>query len=122
MYSCPHAFLIEHLLYFKEPSAPPPQSEIGQPYYGSLFHAFAAKFYDENGTEFCSHKKNLTHWIGVADRLVDSVFNEFLKQYPLVGDGVRAQQKQRFKRDIHELLEHAWEQVKNASVLRWIDL
>ena len=115
--SCPHAFLIEHLLYFKEPSQPPPQREIGQPYYGSLFHDFAAKFYSGHGTEFCAHKNNLNHWLGIADRLVDSVFDEFLKQYPLVGEGVRAQQKQRFKRDIHELLEDDWEQVKNASVL-----
>ena len=115
--SCPHAFLIEHLLYFKEPSEPPPQREIGQPYYGSLFHDFAAKFYSDHGTEFCAHKNSLNHWLGVADRLVDSVFNEFLKEYPLVGDGVRAQQKQRFKRDIHELLELDWNQLKDASVL-----
>ncbi len=115
--SCPHAFLIEHLLYFKKPSEPPPQREIGQPYYGSLFHEFAAKFYADNGTEFCAHKNTLNHWLDVADRLVDSVFDEFLKQYPLVGDGVRAQQKQRFKRDIHELLEHDWNQLKDASVL-----
>src|SRR5437773_1818292 len=83
---CPHAFLIEHLLYFKEPPEPPPQREIGQPYYGSLFHDFAAKFYSDHGTEFCAHKNSLNHWLGVADRLVDSVFDEFLKHYPLVGD------------------------------------
>ena len=115
--NCPHAFLIEHLLYFKEPSEPPPQREIGQPYYGSLFHDFAAKFYSDHGTEFCAHKNSLNHWLGVADRLVDSVFNEFLKEYPLVGEGVRAQQKQRFKRDIHELLDNDWNQLKGASVL-----
>ena len=36
--SCPHAFLLDRLLYFEEPSEPPPQREIGQPYYGLLFH------------------------------------------------------------------------------------
>jgi RecB family exonuclease len=115
--SCPHAFLIEHLLDFEKPFEPPPQREVGQPHYGTLFHHFAAKFYSAHGTEFCAHKNSLRHWLEVADRLVDSVFAEFLKEYPVIGGGVRAQQKQRFKRDIHELLEHDWEQVKNASVL-----
>ena len=54
--SCPHAFLLNRLLYFQDPSEPPPQREIGQPYYGSLFHEIAAKFYSENGPEFCAHK------------------------------------------------------------------
>ena len=115
--SCPHAFLLGHLLYFQEPSEPPPQREIGQPDYGLLFHDVAAKFYVANGVAFCAHKGDLTTWFGIADERVDGAFQAFLKQYPLIGDGVRAQQRQRLRRDVHELLQYDWDRLKDARVV-----
>ena len=115
--NCPHAFLLDRLLQFEEPAAPPPQREIGQPGYGLLFHHVAAKFYAANGVAFCAHKGNLTDWFAVVDQIVDGAFQAFLKQYPLVGDGVRAQQYQRLRRDVHELLEYDWDRLKDSRVV-----
>ncbi|HXG51502.1 MAG TPA: PD-(D/E)XK nuclease family protein [candidate division Zixibacteria bacterium] len=114
---CPHAFLLERLLCFQEPFNPPPQREIGQPYYGSIFHEVAASFYAENGADFCARKKTLSHWQRVAERLVDRVFETFLGRYPLAGEGVRTQQRARLGRDVRDLLQRDWEQLKNARVI-----
>jgi hypothetical protein len=115
--SCPHAFLLSRLLYFQEPSAPPPQREIGQPYYGLLFHEVAARFYAVNGAAFCAHKDGLSNWLDIADRLVESAFQEFIKQYPLVGDGVRAQQRRKLKNDVRALVAGDWNLLKDARVV-----
>jgi RecB family exonuclease len=115
--SCPHAFLLERLLRFEEPAAPPPQREIGQPYYGLFFHDVAAKFYTINGPAFCAHKGNLADWFKVAEQLVEGAFQEFLKQYPLVGAGVKAQQRRRLSSDLRELLRYDWDRLKNAGLV-----
>ncbi len=115
--NCPHAFLLARLLRFEEPAAPPPQREIGQPYYGLLFHEVAAKFYAANGREFCAHKGSLTDWFKVADQLVDGAFQEFLKQYPLVGAGVKAQQRRRLSSDLRELLRYDWDRLKDTRLV-----
>ncbi len=105
---CPHAFLLEQIPGFKEPAAPPPQREIGQPAYGLLFHAIAAEFYTTHGQAFCDRGRTLPEWIASADAIVDRTFQEFLKAYPLIGDAVREQQHERLRRDVRELLEYDW--------------
>jgi len=106
---CPHAYLLGNVLGFDEPMAAPPQREIGQPYYGNLFHAVAANFYSRDGASFYARERTLAEWLGRADELVDHAFVEFLREYPLVGDAVRTQQRERLRRDIHELLAYDWE-------------
>ncbi|MBI4564837.1 MAG: PD-(D/E)XK nuclease family protein [Planctomycetes bacterium] len=111
---CPHAFLLEHLLGFEEPATPPPQREIGQPAYGLMFHAVAAEFYTSNGASFSAREGKLSEWVGAADQIVARAFQEFLKGYPLVGDAVRTQQRERLRRDLRELLEYDWEGAKDT--------
>lgn len=106
---CPHAFLLGHLLGFDEPAAPPPQREIGQPYYGNFFHEVAARFSERHGASFSAQQGTLGDWRARASELVDRAFEEFLRQYPLVGKAVQKQQRERLRRDLHELLEYDWE-------------
>ena len=115
--SCPHAFLLNRLLYFQEPSEPPPQREIGQPYYGLLFHDVAAQFLTAYGLDFCAHKRNLNDWIKIIDQLADTAFESFIKKYPLIGDGVRAQQRRKLRDDLRELIAGDWECLKGARVI-----
>jgi len=110
--SCPHAFLLQRLLGFDEPTEPPSRREIGQPTYGQLFHAVAAEFYRQNGVEFCKRKGKLSDWMAAADQIVDRSFDRLLNEYPLVGEAVRKQQRDRLRRDIRDLLEYDWENAK----------
>ena len=113
--NCPHAFLLDRLLHFEEPAVAPPQREIGQPDYGLLFHDVAAEFYTANGPAFCAEKRNLAEWLAIAEQIVERQFQDFLKQYPLVGNAVRAQQRERLCRDVRDLLEYDWESLKDTE-------
>ena len=112
---CPHEFLLGRILGLDEPARPPPQREIGQPHYGSLFHAAAAAFYTRHGDAFCRHEGSLPAWQQRADETVQHEFEAFLRQYPLVGEAVRTQQLSRLRRDVRDLLEYDWNGTTKAS-------
>jgi len=106
--NCPHSFLLEHVLGFDEPAAAPPQREIGQPFYGSLFHETVAEFYRAWGVSFCEGESSIEDWLSRADVIVGRTFEAFLRQYPLAGGAVRAQQHDRLRRDVHDLIRYDW--------------
>lgn len=106
---CPHEFLLGNVLRFHDRVSAPPQREIGQPHYGNLFHKAAAEFYNRHGTSFCAGHGTLRDWLSRAGQIVERLFDEFLRQYPLVGDAVRSQERERLQRDLHELLCDEWE-------------
>ena len=54
----------------------------------------------------------LADWLSRADAVSDAAFDEFLKEYPLVGNAVRAQERDRLRRDLRELLEYEWKKPK----------
>ena len=54
----------------------------------------------------------IADWLARADTISDSAFDEFLKEYPLVGNAVRAQQRDRLRRNLRELLEYEWSKPK----------
>jgi len=106
---CPHAFLLGNLLGFEEPAAPPTQREIDAPAYGQLFHSVASEFYNRNGTAFCARERTLADWVLLAEEIADQAFHTFLKEYPLVGEAVHAQQRGRLRRDTRQLVAYDWE-------------
>ena len=106
---CPHLFLLGHLLHLDEPAAAPAQREIGQPAYGALVHLIAQEFYQVHGPAFCQRDDTLDVWRNRADVVVEHVFAQFLGQYPLAGAAVRDKERERVRRDIHDLLAYDWE-------------
>jgi ATP-dependent helicase/DNAse subunit B len=114
---CPHQFLSANLLGFRDPSTDVPQREIGQPHYGNLFHSAAAGFSARHGEAFCARQDTIADWRSRADAISDSFFDEFVKGYPLVGDAVREQQRQRLRRDLRESIEYEW---RNPKTRRFV--
>jgi RecB family exonuclease len=105
------------MLGFEEPASPPPQREIGPPAYGQLFHAVASEFYNRNGESFCTREHTLADWLSRVEEIADHAFQAFLKEYPLVGEAVRAQQRERLRRDVRELIEYDWETSQGRDFL-----
>ena len=103
---CPHRFLLQSLLGFRESGGALPQREIGQPFYGNLFHEAAKRFSEQNGTAFASRTEPLAAWRARADAVADSAFADLMKEYPLVGEGVRAHERDRLRSDLWELLDY----------------
>jgi RecB family exonuclease len=112
---CPHQFLFEKLLGFSKPAVATPQREIGQPDYGSLFHLVVAEFYNRHGTLFSAHKETLARWLPRANEVADAAFNDFLKEYPLIGEAVRKQQRDRLRRDLRDEIEYEWNSLAGMS-------
>jgi superfamily II DNA/RNA helicase len=105
---CPHRFLFESVIGWSEPSSPPPLREIDALAYGSLFHRVAESFFRQHGTAFGERRSTLPEWRRLADTMVDAAFAGFCEEYPLVGESVRNQQRERLRRDVHAFLEYDW--------------
>lgn len=105
---CPHRFLFEDLLYFREPTTPPKLRDIDAVHYGGLLHLVVERFYNTYGQAFCQHDGELDLWLERGDGVAESVFADFCEEYPLVGDAVKEQQLDRIRRDMREYLEYDW--------------
>lgn len=105
---CPYLFLLGNLLGLDEPAQAPALREIGQPAYGSLFHSVAEEVFRAHGEGFCAGEGTLEGSLAAADTIVDRLFDEFLEQYPLLGDTVRRVERERLRADIHDLLRYEW--------------
>lgn len=107
--ACPRRFLFESLFYWHEPAAAPPLREIDPMSYGSLFHKVAEKFFAQSGKAFGDREGRLSDWQRQGRARADQVFAEFTRWYPLAGDTVREQQRERLRRDVRILLEYDWD-------------
>lgn len=105
---CPHRFLYERVLGWRAPPQLADSGSLDGLTYGSLFHETAEAFYRQHGAPFCEHTRDLDAWKRVADTVADAQFATFLESYPLVGDDVRAGQRQRLRRDLRSLLASDW--------------
>ena len=106
---CPHQFLYERVLHWNESSSAPSRREIDPMPYGSLFHSVAEMFYRKHGASFGKREAALDRWLAEGDAIADNAFNEFLREYPLAGASVCAQQRERLRRDFRSFLEYDWE-------------
>lgn len=61
-----------------------------------------------HGAAFGAREQTLDHWLTVANGVVEDRFTAFIGQYPLIGDAVRRQQRERLRGDVHDLLRHDW--------------
>jgi hypothetical protein len=107
--SCPYRFLLEHVLHLDAPPEPPPSREIGQPYYGTLVHRVMERFLRQHGESFCSKDGAFDDWADRISVVADRCFEEFCAEYPLLGDGTTAAQRERLRRDVRALLQADWD-------------
>jgi ATP-dependent Lhr-like helicase len=105
---CPHRFLFESAMGWWEPASPPSLREIGALAYGSLFHRVVESFFRQHGRAFGERQSALPEWERLADALVDQAFDSFCEEYPLVGEAVRRQQRERLRRDVRSFLDYDW--------------
>jgi RecB family exonuclease len=107
---CPHRFLLERLLgWYGAPGAAGPMALIDPSSYGSLLHEVLEVFYQPHGAAFGRREETLAHWQKLAQAVARSCFQELLGRYPLFGEGVTEQQRQRLARDVASYLEREWQ-------------
>ncbi len=109
--ACPHRYLLESILYWKEPAGIPLTREIDGLSYGSLLHGVAEDFFSRHGQAFTSSRRTAAQWLKwrqEAAAVVDRKFTAFLEEYPLLSQRVQEGQRQRLLRDFLRLLEYEW--------------
>ena len=106
---CPHRFLYEKLLGWRDPAARPSGAAVIDPMtYGSLFHEVVEHFYRAHGAAFGKHEGTLESWIDRALRIADERYAALLEAYPLGSPAVRAQEQRRLHRDVLSSLDRDW--------------
>jgi hypothetical protein len=109
---CPRMFLMRRILGWDEPAGAPPLRELDPLSYGSLLHRVVEDFYREHGEAFVARTRTLGQWKKVAFAIADRVFDEFLSEYPLVGERVREKERERLHESLGAFVDHDWVQGK----------
>lgn len=109
LFECPYRFLLESVLRFDERNEAPSGREIDALTYGSLFHEVAETFSKTHGAAFGRRDESLGHWQRMGDPIADTAFDDLLTSYPLVGDALRSQQRERLRKGFRRFLEYDWQ-------------
>jgi RecB family exonuclease len=62
----------------------------------------------EHGQDFCAHRNDLQHWLGIADGIASEEFEALTATHALRGEGVRKSERARMKRDVEAFVRQAW--------------
>ncbi len=106
---CPRMFLMRRILHWDEPAARPSLRELDPPSYGSLLHRVVESFYRQHGRDFVARQGSLPEWQALARTVANREFDDFLSEYPLVGDGVRRKERERLHDSLDAFLRYDWE-------------
>ncbi len=105
---CPHKFMLERVLGWREPVAASQLRELDALAYGTIFHAATEDLYRLHGEELSARKGTLEVWQGRADAIAEAALASFLESHPLLGEAVRARQLARLQADLRLFLEDEW--------------
>lgn len=105
---CPYRFLLETLLGWERPDAPPSGLDLDPLTFGSLVHRVAERFARRHGADFGARRRDVEHWKGVAGAQAKEEFEALLEEYPLAGPDVRAQQLRRLLSAVASFVQYDW--------------
>jgi len=100
---CAFRFLLVDLLGWGEAPALPDGQFAPLPY-GSMAHKALEVFLKQHGTAFAARQET-TRLLGEAATIAKAQFDEFIKTFPVPGEGVRNAQRDRLVRDVRAMLE-----------------
>ena len=107
--TCPHRFLLERVLYLREPATRPSTDVIAPIIYGSLFHAVAERFFREAGVAVCRREGVLDHWLARARTIAAEKFETLRYEYPMRGEDGIARERERLLRQMEQLVQYEWQ-------------
>ena len=105
---CPHRFLLERVLFLREPPIPPPTDMIAPVTYGALFHAAAEQCFREMGPAVCCRSGVLADWVAHARTIAAAQFEARRHEYPMRGTDSVARERARLQDQIEQLVRAEW--------------
>ncbi|HEY6001869.1 MAG TPA: PD-(D/E)XK nuclease family protein, partial [Anaeromyxobacter sp.] len=103
---CPRMFLMKRVLRWEEPAAAPSLRELDARSYGILLHRAVEAFYRRHGSDFVEGRRSLAEWQELGRAVADGELEAFLSEYPLVGEGVRAKERDRLREGVRAFLDY----------------
>jgi len=102
-------FLMRRVLGWDDPAAAPLLRELDPLSFGSLLHRVVEEFYRAHGEAFVAGEKTLAQWKRIAFATAERAFDEFLSEYPLVGERVRDKERERLRDALDTFLAYDWD-------------
>ena len=104
--TCPRMFLMKRVLGWDEPAQAPSLRELDPLSFGNLVHHALESFYREHGAGFAGGERPLAAWQALAREHADRAFDALLREYPLVGEGVRGKERERLRESVRSFLDY----------------
>jgi len=106
--ACPYRFLLERILFLREPPRSPPLDSVAPIVYGQLFHTAAERLFGVAGPALCARQGALDEWTTVAAGCLDAVLDEHFFEQPLRVPGAAETVRRRLHDQLAELVRYEW--------------
>lgn len=106
--ACPYRFLLERILFLREPPRTPPSDMLAPIVYGQLFHTAAERFFAVAGPGLCGRERSLEYWSAVAAEHAGAVLDEHFLEQPLRSSDAQAGVRNRMAEQMRHLVVYEW--------------
>jgi RecB family exonuclease len=113
---CPHRFLLERGLHWREPPQRPTTDAIEPVTYGTLFHEICETLMREAGPQICRKDGSVEWWARRACEIAGEAFDRLVERYPLRGSEARERERQRLFAQIESLVRDEWDRPQRTFV------
>jgi RecB family exonuclease len=106
--SCPHRFLYEHILGFREPEGPLRTHSLDVMRFGTWLHGIAEEFWKDNGAALGNREGDLSTFQERLRALAAARFEELQQTYPFANDLVAHAEREALCDQLNKLLTLDW--------------
>lgn len=106
---CPHRFLLERVLHWREPPQRPTTDTIEPITYGNLFHSICETLLREVGPQLCRKDGSIEWWMRRAEAIADEALDRLLERYPLRGSEARTRERERLVAQLASFVRDEWD-------------
>jgi hypothetical protein len=106
--SCPHRYLYENLLYFREEDGPLHTHSLEAMVFGTWLHGIAEEFWREHGVQLGKRRGDLSHHRAQLRALVSERFEDLRQTYPFANEHVAHAEREALCDQLDKLLALDW--------------
>lgn len=105
---CPHRFLFERVLRWREPPETSSPRHIDPLTYGKLFHKVSEDFFRLHGASFSARAGSVLEWKATARPILEAALMACVESYPPLSPSIRAAERARLEADVDRFLDAEW--------------
>jgi ATP-dependent helicase/DNAse subunit B len=113
--SCPHRFLYENILGFREPEQPLQTHSLNAMLFGTWLHLIAEEFWTEHGAAMAARSGDLALVRGQLRELASKRFEALQQSYPFISAHVAHAEGQTLCDQLDKLLELDWNEGESRT-------